>query len=72
MGSRGCPPGSSPLAFSPLSCPPSCCRAHGVSNTYPSLLGPGDLNEGMLRGLDYFLAEAGRRGIKARSPGRAA
>ena len=48
--------------------------AHGVSDSYPVMLqGPGDLSEGMLRGLDYFLAEAGARGLKvgrARGGGR--
>jgi hypothetical protein len=44
----------------------SACRAHGVSPTYPSLLAPGELSQGMLRGLDYWLAEAGKRGIKVR------
>lgn len=40
-----------------------------MSNDYPSLLKPRELNEGMLRGLDYFLAEAGKRGIKVPSWG---
>lgn len=38
--------------------------AHGVSAEYASMLAPGEYSEGMLRGLDYFLAEAGKRGIK--------
>lgn len=59
------------LTCSPHRLSPSCCaperRAHGVSPSYPSLLGPGQYNEGLLRGLDYFLAEAGKRGIKVGS-----
>lgn len=48
---------------------PSCtlhCRAHGVSPSYPVQLDTSgsSLSEGMLRGLDYFLAEAGKRGLK--------
>ncbi|KAL4425642.1 hypothetical protein ABPG75_009658 [Micractinium tetrahymenae] len=40
--------------------------AHGVSPSYPVQLDSSGsaLNEGMLRGLDYFLSEAGRRGLK--------
>lgn len=38
--------------------------AHGVSTDYPVLLGPGSYNEGMLRGLDYALDEARKRGLK--------
>eukprot|EP00887_Chlorella_sp_A99_P006508 scaffold3.g6508.t1 len=33
---------------------------------YPSMLAPGQLNEGLMRGLDYALDEARKRGIKAR------
>ena len=39
--------------------------AHGVSSAYPVLLGPGRYNEGMLRGLDFALDEARKRGLKA-------
>jgi hypothetical protein len=39
-------------------------RAHGVSADYPVLLAPGQYNEGLMRGLDYFLSEAGKRGLK--------
>ena len=28
------------------------------------MLAPGQYSEGMLRGLDYFVAQAGQRGIK--------
>lgn len=43
------------------------CRAHGVSPSYPVLLdASGSYSEGMLRGLDYLLAEAGSRGLKVR------
>ncbi|PRW59651.1 nitrilase 2 isoform A [Chlorella sorokiniana] len=39
--------------------------AHGVSPSYPVLLDArGSYSEGMLRGLDYLLAEAGARGLK--------
>lgn len=42
-------------------------RAHGVSPSYPVMLdGQGSYSEGMLRGLDYLLAEAGTRGRKVR------
>lgn len=35
-----------------------------MSPEYPVLLRPGEYNEGVLRGLDYLLSEAGRRGLK--------
>lgn len=38
--------------------------AHGTSPQYPSLLKPGEYNEGMLRGLDFLLDEARKRGLK--------
>lgn len=38
--------------------------AHGVSPPYPVLLGPGNYNKGMLRGLDFALDEARKRGLK--------
>ncbi|KAL4437982.1 hypothetical protein ABPG77_004203 [Micractinium sp. CCAP 211/92] len=40
--------------------------AHGVSPSYPVQLdnSGSSLNEGMLKGLDYFLSEAGKRGLK--------
>jgi len=40
--------------------------AHGVSAEYPVLLGPGSYNEGMLKGLDFALDEARKRGLKVR------
>lgn len=41
------------------------CRAHGVSPSYPVMLdAQGSYSEGMLRGLDYLLAEAGAQGLK--------
>lgn len=45
-------------------------RAHGVSPSYPVHLSSSgkEYNEGMLRGLDYFLSEAGKRGIKVGPP----
>ena len=35
-----------------------------MSPQYPVMLALGQYNEGMLRGLDYFVAQAGQRGIK--------
>lgn len=51
----------------------SHCRAHGVSPSYPVQLSSSgkEYNEGMLRGLDYFLSEAGKRGIKVGQPHKA-
>ena len=51
--------------ISKIGAPFRCRRAHGVSPSYPSMLdGKGSHSEGMLRGLDYLLAEAGARGLK--------
>lgn len=38
--------------------------AHGVTGQYATMPKPGEYDEGLLRGLDYALAEAGKRGIK--------
>lgn len=76
---EGCAPGGGrqlpglvpPMLLTPsLICPSHslcclACRAHGVSPSYPVLLdAAGSYSEGMLRGLDYLLAEAGSRGLK--------
>ncbi len=50
----------------PLPHPTPVDRAHGVSPSYPVQLdnSGSSLNDGMLKGLDYFLSEAGKRGLK--------